>query len=172
MKSAASGGRGNQSFNDSAAAGLDKAKQEFGVETKELEATTGETDAQKEERLTTLAEAGYNPVIAVGFAYAVPLGKVAKQFPKTNFAIIDDSSLAKEANVASLVFAENQGSALVGDIAAQASKKANIGFVGGVNVPLIQKFQAGYAFGAQQVNPEHQGPGQVPHRAPGLLRLR
>jgi basic membrane protein A and related proteins len=148
------GGRGDQSFNDSAAAGLDKAKQDFGVQTKELEATTGETDAQKEERLTTLAEAGYNPIIAVGFAYATALGKVAKAFPDVNFGIIDDSSLAKEKNVASLVFAENQGSALVGDIAAQASKKANIGFVGGVNTPLIQKFQAGYAFGAQQVTPD------------------
>jgi basic membrane protein A len=148
------GGRGDQSFNDSAAAGLDQAKSEFGVEIKELEATAGETDAQKEERLTTLAEAGYNPIIAVGFAYAVALGKVAPQFPDTQFGIVDDSSLSEaNKNVTSLVFAENEGSFLVGAIAAQASKSGNIGFVGGVNVPLIVKFQAGYEAGAKAVNP-------------------
>jgi basic membrane protein A and related proteins len=147
------GGRGDQSFNDSAAAGLDKAKAEFGVETKELEATGGETDAQKEERLTTLAEAGYNPIIAVGFAYAVAVDKVAKQFPEINFAIVDDAS-SELPNLANLTFAENQGSYLVGVIAASASKSGQIGFVGGVNVPLIQKFQAGYEAGAQAVNPD------------------
>jgi basic membrane protein A len=148
------GGRGDQSFNDAAAAGLDKAASELGVEIKELEATQGETDAQKEERLTTLAEGGYNPVIAVGFAYAVSLEKVAKAFPDTSFAIIDDSSLSeKNKNVTSLVFAENQGSFLVGAVAAQASKSGNIGFIGGVNIPLIQKFEAGYTAGAKAVNP-------------------
>jgi basic membrane protein A len=147
------GGRGDQSFNDAAAAGLDKAASELGVEIKELEATAGETDAQKEERLTTLAEAGYNPIIAVGFAYATSLGKVAPQFPDVDFAIVDDASLSeKNKNVTSLVFAENQGSFLVGAIAAQASKTGNIGFIGGVNVPLIQKFQAGYVAGAQAIN--------------------
>ena len=148
------GGRGDQSFNDAAAAGLDKAASELGVQVKELEATAGETDAQKEERLTTLAEAGYNPIIAVGFAYATSLGKVAPQFPDVDFAIVDDASLSeKNKNVTSLVFAENQGSFLVGAIAAQASKTGNIGFIGGVNVPLIQKFQAGYVAGAQAINP-------------------
>jgi basic membrane protein A and related proteins len=139
------GGRGDQSFNDSAAAGLDQAKTEFGVEIKELEATAGETDAQKEERLTTLAEAGYNPIIAVGFAYAVALGKVAPQFPDIQFGIVDDSSLTeKNANVTSL---------LVGAIAAQASKTGNVGFIGGVNVPLIVKFEKGFEAGAKAVNP-------------------
>ena len=148
------GGRGDQSFNDAAAGGLDQAKTELGVEVKELEATAGETDAQKEERLTTLAEAGYSPIIAVGFAYATSLGAVAPKFPKTTFAIVDDASLSeKNPNVTSLVFAENQGSYLVGAIAAQASKTGNIGFIGGVNVPLIQKFQAGFEAGAKSVNP-------------------
>lgn len=148
------GGRGDQSFNDAAAAGLDKAASEFGVEVKELEATAGETDAQKEERLRSLADGGYNPIIAVGFAYAVALGKVAPDYPDVNFAIVDDASLSeKNPNVTSLVFAENQGSFLVGAVAAQASKTGNIGFVGGVNVPLIQKFQAGYEAGAKAVNP-------------------
>ncbi len=148
------GGRGDQSFNDSAAAGLDKAASELGVQIKELEATAGETDAQKAERLTTLAEGGYNPVIAIGFAYATSLGKVAPQFPQTSFAIVDDASLSeKNKNVTSLVFAENEGSYLVGAIAAQASKSGNVGFIGGVNVPLIQKFFAGYQAGAKAVNP-------------------
>jgi basic membrane protein A and related proteins len=148
------GGRGDQSFNDSAAAGIDQAKAEFGVTVEELEAAGGETDAQKEERLTTLAEEGFNPIIAVGFAYATALGKVAPQFPDVTFAIVDDASLSEaNPNVTSLVFAENEGSFLVGAIAAQASKTGNIGFVGGVNVPLIQKFQAGYEAGAKAVNP-------------------
>jgi basic membrane protein A len=148
------GGRGDQSFNDSAAAGLDKAKEDFGVETKELEAGTGETDAQKEERLRLLATGGYNPIIAVGFAYAKSVGKVAAEFPDVSFAIIDDASDdSKGANVAQLVFAENEGSFLVGTVAAQASKTGNVGFVGGVNVPLIKKFEAGFTAGAQAVNP-------------------
>jgi basic membrane protein A and related proteins len=146
------GGRGDQSFNDSAARGLDKAKGDFGVQAKELEASQGETDAQKEERLRLLAQTGYNPVIAVGFAYATAAKKVAAEFPKTNFGIIDDASF-QAANVANLVFAENEGSFLVGSIAAQASKTGNIGFIGGVNTPLIQKFEAGYTAGAKAVNP-------------------
>jgi basic membrane protein A len=147
------GGRGDQSFNDAAAKGLEQAKSEFGVQTKELEAGSGETDAQKEERLRLLAEGGYNPVIAVGFAYAGPLGKVAKEFPETNFAIVDDASEASTApNIANLVFAENEGSYLVGVIAAQASKSGQIGFIGGVNTPLLNKFEAGYTAGAQSVN--------------------
>jgi basic membrane protein A len=147
------GGRGDQSFNDSAAVGLDKAKTEFGVTTKELEAGSNETDTQKEERLRLLAQGGYNPVIAVGFAYAVALGKVADEFPDTKFAIIDDASL-KNTNVTSLTFAEEQGSYLVGTIAAQASKTKNIGFIGGVNTPLIAKFEAGFTAGAKAVTPD------------------
>jgi basic membrane protein A and related proteins len=147
------GGRGDQSFNDSAAVGLDKAKSEFGVETKELEAGSNETDAQKEERLRLLAQGGYNPVVAVGFAYAVALGKVAKEFPDVQFGIIDDASL-KEPNVTSLTFAEEQGSFLVGTIAAQASKTKNVGFIGGVNTPLIEKFEAGFTAGAKAVTPD------------------
>jgi basic membrane protein A len=77
--------------------------------------------------------------------------KVAAELPETSFGIIDDASF-EAANVANLVFAENQGSFLVGAIAAQASESGTIGFVGGVNVPLIQKFEAGYAAGAKAVN--------------------
>ena len=147
------GGRGDQSFNDAAARGLDKAAEDFGVEITELEAGSGETDAQKEERLRLLAESGANPVIGVGFAYAPAMQKVAPEFPETNFAIVDDASF-EEPNVANLVFAEEQGSALVGAIAAQASETGKIGFVGGVNVPLINKFEAGYIAGAKEINPD------------------
>ncbi|WP_199543472.1 MULTISPECIES: BMP family protein [Prauserella] len=150
------GGRGDQSFNDSAARGLDKAKQEFGIEATELEASQGETDAQKEDRLRQLAEGGYNPIIAVGFAYAGPLGKVAKDYPDVKFAIIDDYTPGTDdgPNIANLTFAEEQGSFLVGVAAALKSKTGNVGFVGGVNTPLIQKFQAGYEAGVKAVKPD------------------
>ena len=114
------GGRGDQSFNDAAARGLDKAKSDYGVTIKELEATLGETNAQKEDRLRQLADGGYDPIIAVGFAYAEPLGKVAKDYPDVKFAIIDDFTEGTDTgpNIANLTFAENEGSFLVGVAAA------------------------------------------------------
>ena len=87
------GGRGDQSFNDSAAAGLDKAKTELGVEVKELDGqSTARPRPPSEERLQQLADAGYNPIIAVGFAYADAVGKVAKEYPDVKFAIVDDAA--------------------------------------------------------------------------------
>ena len=146
------GGRGDKSFNDAAAAGLDKAHKDFGVGTKELSAVAGETDAQKEARLTLLAQGGYNPVVAVGFAYAAAVKAVVAKFPQTNFAIIDDSSFAAP-NLANLIFAANQSSYLAGVLAAKASKTGTVGFIGGVNVPLLQSFQAGFDAGAKATNP-------------------
>ncbi|MBO3745189.1 BMP family ABC transporter substrate-binding protein [Streptosporangiaceae bacterium NEAU-GS5] len=146
------GGRGDQSFNDAAAAGLDKAKTDLGVDAKELEATAGETDAQKEERLRLLAQGGYNPVVAIGFAYSAAVGKVAKEFPDVKFAIVDDAVAGP--NISNLLFAEEQGSFLVGAAAALKSAKGNVGFVGGVDVPLIHKFQAGFEAGAKAVKPD------------------
>jgi basic membrane protein A len=146
------GGRGDKSFNDAAAAGLDKAKQDFGVQTKELSAVAGETDAQKEARLELLAQGGYNPVIAVGFAYAAAVKDIVPKYPNTNFAIIDDSSF-QAPNLANLVFAANESSYIVGVIAAKASKTGTVGFIGGVNVPLLQSFQAGFDAGAKATNP-------------------
>ena len=147
------GGRGDQSFNDAAAAGLDKAKADFGIETKEAEATNGEPDSAKEERLRALASAGFNPVIAVGFAYSGAVKKVAGELPDTQFAIIDDAAATGD-NIANLLFAEEQGSFLVGAAAALKTESDNIGFVGGVDVPLIHKFEAGYEAGAKAVNPD------------------
>ncbi|MGZ5406154.1 MAG: BMP family lipoprotein [Aeromicrobium sp.] len=147
------GGRGDQSFNDSAAKGLDDAVCEFGFTAKTAEAQDGEAESAREGRLRQLSDAGYNPVIAVGFAYSGSVAKVAKEYPKVNFAIIDDEVAAGD-NIANLVFAEEQGSFLVGAAAALKSKAKHIGFVGGVEVPLIKKFEAGYEAGAKAVDPE------------------
>jgi basic membrane protein A len=147
------GGRGDQSFNDSAAAGMDRAVEEFGMTSQESEAKDGEAESAREERLRTFAEAGYDPIIAVGFAYSSSVAKVAKEYPDVHFAIIDDEG-AKGDNIANLVFSEEQGSFLVGAAAALKSKKNHIGFVGGVETPLIQKFAAGYEAGAKKVNPK------------------
>jgi basic membrane protein A len=147
------GGRGDQSFNDAAAAGLDKAKADLGIETKELEASNGEPESAKEERLRVLATAGYNPVIAVGFAYSGSVAKVAKEMPDTKFAIIDDAAAVGD-NIANLLFAAEQGSYLVGAAAGLKTKTNNVGFVGGVDVPLINTFQAGYEAGVKAANPK------------------
>lgn len=146
------GGRGDQSFNDAAAAGLDKAKDEFGIESQESEAATGEPESAREERLIQMAEAGYNPVIAVGFAYAPAVTKVAPQFPDIQFGLIDSTD-AKGENIANLVFPEHEGSFLVGVAAALKTKTKNVGFIGGVNVPLITKFEAGFEAGVKAVDP-------------------
>jgi basic membrane protein A len=145
------GGRGDKSYNDAAALGLDTAAAEFGVEVKELEAGTADTDAQREERLRLLADGGYDPIIAVGFAYATSLQAVAADYPDVHFAIVDDSSF-EAPNVANLRFAESQSSFLAGVIAAQASKAGRLGFIGGVNIPGIQTFFNGFKAGAQAVN--------------------
>ena len=148
------GGRGDQSFNDSAAAGLDKAKTDFGVDTKESAATAGEAESAKEERLNQLIDAGYTNIVAVGFAYAKAVGIVAKANPTVKFAIVDDASPdSTGANIMNLTFAANEGSFLVGAAAALTTKTNHIGFVGGVENDLIKAFEAGYDAGAKAVNP-------------------
>ncbi|WP_163508707.1 BMP family lipoprotein [Fodinicola acaciae] len=147
------GGRGDKSFNDLAAAGLDKAKTDLKITTKELSAVVGESDSQKADRLKLLAQSGYNPIIAVGYAYAAGLKQVAPKFPKTKFAIVDGAaSDVSGPNVTNLLFKENESSFLVGVAAAKATKTKNVGFIGGVQTPLIQKFQAGYQAGVAAVD--------------------
>jgi basic membrane protein A len=141
------GGRGDKSFNDSAAEGLDRAVAEFGLEAKEVTVTTG-SESEREDKLRLLAKAGYNPIIAVGFLYAGPIKTVATDYPNISFAIIDDSSVQMP-NVSSLVFAEEQGSYLVGVAAALASKSGKVGYIGGVRTPLLQKFEAGFVAGVK-----------------------
>ena len=149
------GGRGDQSFNDSAAKGLDKAKDELGVTTDEVEAKQGDNDAAREDRLNTLVDDGCTNIIAVGFIYGKAVGKAAKANPDVHFAIIDDASADSEGeNVAQLVFAEHEGSFLVGAAAALKSKSGKVGFIGGTDVPLINKFEAGFKAGAQAVDPK------------------
>lgn len=150
------GGRGDQSFNDAAYAGLAKAVEELDATCVEGEAADGEPESAREERLTQLAESGMNPIIGVGFAYSDSVNKVAPNFPETNFAVIDGFDPDSEANpnVAYLGFAENEGSYLVGVAAALKSEANNIGFVGGVANDLIKKFEAGYVAGAKSVKPD------------------
>ncbi|WP_030263199.1 BMP family lipoprotein [Streptomyces sp. NRRL B-24484] len=147
------GGRGDQSFNDSAARGLDQAKDQLGVQVTEAEAKTGEAEADKEARLKSLVSAGYNPVIAVGFVYQSAVEKVAKENPNVKFAIIDSASDTQPSNVTSLTFSEQEGSYLAGVAAASKSKAKHIGFIGGVQSELIKKFEAGYKAGAKSVDP-------------------
>ncbi|AUG77645.1 ABC transporter substrate-binding protein [Kitasatospora sp. MMS16-BH015] len=146
------GGRGDQSFNDSAARGLDKAKGE-GVQVNEAEAKTGEAEADKESRLSSLVQAGYNPVIAVGFVYQTAVEKVAKDNPNVKFAIIDSASTTQPSNVTSLTFSEQEGSYLAGVAAALKTQKKHVGFIGGVQSELIKKFEAGYKAGVKSVDP-------------------
>jgi basic membrane protein A len=144
------GGKGDQSFNDAAYAGLTKAKDEFKYKTADIEPTEGETDADKEQRLASLAKQGYNPVIGVGFAYGPAMEAVAKDYPDTTFGIVD--SVVEGDNVTSLVFAEEQASYLAGVAAAKATKTNTVGFVGGVDIPLIHKFEAGYKQGVEDTS--------------------
>jgi basic membrane protein A len=146
------GGRGDASFNDAAAAGTDKAKSELGVTTvNESTASASEAESAKQQRLDQMASQGLNPIVAVGFAYADAVKAVAAKYPNTKFAIVDDDSITLP-NVTPLVFAEEQGSFLAGVAAAYKSKSCHIGFVGGVNTPLIQKFEAGFLQGANAVS--------------------
>jgi basic membrane protein A len=152
------GGRGDASFNDAAGAGLDRAISQLGLakaNTKELTAGPNESEDAAATRLRQLVSDGYNPIIAVGFKYATALKTVATESPNTKFAIVDDSSVDLP-NVTPLVFAEEQGSFLVGVAAALKTQTCKIGFVGGVEQPLIQKFQAGYVQGAKAVAPNIQ----------------
>lgn len=148
------GGRGDQSFNDSAYAGLEKAVEEFDATCFEGEAADGEPESAREERLRGLADEGYNPIVGVGFAYSEAVNAVAPDYPDVNFGVIDGFDPDDEANdnVAYLGFAENEGSYLVGAAAALKTQSDHIGFVGGVNSDLIKKFEAGYVAGATAVN--------------------
>ncbi|MFE9117095.1 BMP family protein [Streptomyces sp. NPDC007172] len=147
------GGRGDHSFNDSAARGIDKAKAEFGGDVKELTAKTTDTEADREQRLTDLAGAGYNPVIGIGYAYANSMKKVAVKYPNVTFGIVD-SVVEGPKNIDNIVFTEEQGSYLAGVAAALKTKTNHVGFIGGVDVPLIKKFEAGFNQGVKDTKPD------------------
>ncbi|MET8955976.1 BMP family lipoprotein [Streptomyces sp. NPDC004393] len=142
------GGKGDQSFNDAAYAGFEKANKQFGATGRDIEPQDGESDADKVQRLETLAKSGYNPVIGVGFAYAPAVKEAAAKFPNITFGIIDDNEIQAK-NVADMVFHEEQSSYLAGVTAALTTKSNTVGFIGGVDVPLIHKFEAGFEQGVK-----------------------
>ena len=145
-------GRGDQSFNDSAGAGLDKAKADFGIAATE---STPTGDADRADRLNLLASSGNGLIIGVGFLWGDAITAGAKANPDIDFGIIDsvvDADAQRERR--SMTFAEEQGSFLVGAAAAMKSKTGHIGFIGGVENDLIKKFEAGYTAGAKQINPD------------------
>jgi basic membrane protein A len=145
------GGRGDQSFNDSAYAGITQVVEDLGATCEEAEANAGENDADREDRLRLLADGGFNPIIAVGFVYSPAVDTVAAEYPDLSFAVVDGYASAE--NAANLTFAANEGSFLVGAAAALKSEAKHVGFVGGVDGPLIQAFEAGYVAGVQEVDP-------------------
>lgn len=143
------GGKFDKSFNEAAYGGAERWAKEAGSTYKELEM---QDEAQREQALRRLAEAGSNPIVMTGFAFGDVLSKVAPDFPDTKFAIID--MVVDLPNVKSVVFNEHEGSYLVGVMAAKASKTGTVGFIGGMDIPLIRKFGCGYAEGAKSVNPD------------------
>ena len=141
------GGKFDKSFNQSAYDGMERWKKESGKPYLEFEVTN---EAQREQAIRRMAEKGASPIIGIGFGQASSIEKVAKEFPKLKFAIID--MVVKEPNVQSVVFREQEGSFLVGAMAAMASKTGKVGFVGGMDIPLIRRFQCGYEQGAKHAN--------------------
>ncbi len=143
------GGKYDKSFNEGVYHGAEKFTKDTGIKYRDFEI---QNDSQREQALRNFARRGYGPILAVGFSQAAAVEKVAKEFPKTKFAIID--MVVKLPNVQSIVFKEYEGSYLVGILAAMASKTGKIGFVGGMDIPLIRKFACGYVGGAQHANPK------------------
>ncbi len=143
------GGKFDKSFNEAAFNGAKKWAEETGGTFKELEM---QSEAQREQALRQLAESGANPIVMTGFAFGDTLNTVAPDFPDTKFAIID--MVVEQPNVKSVVFTEHEGSYLVGMMAALASKTGTVGFIGGMDIPLIRRFGCGYAEGVKAVNPD------------------
>ena len=143
-------GKFDKSFNEAVFRnGVEVYNKDKGVKVKEFEP---QNEAQREQGLRRLASRGNGPIVAVGFNMGSAVEKVATEFPKTQFTIID--MVVDKPNVQSLIFKEHEGSFLVGALAAIASKSGKVGFVGGMDIPLIRKFQCGYEQGAKYINPK------------------
>ena len=143
------GGKNDKSFNEAAFNGAEKWAKETGGKYKELEM---QNEAQREQALRQLAEAGANPIVMTGFAFGDVLNTVAPDYPNTKFAIID--MVVNQPNVKSVVFTEEQGSYLAGVMAGMASKTGVVGFIGGMDIPLIRRFGCGYAQGVKAAKPD------------------
>jgi basic membrane protein A len=145
------GGKDDRSFNAAAWQGVQRAEKDFPIVLRDVEPGN---PTSIEPAMRAFAERGYNLVIGIGFAQSPIMERVAKDYPNVNFAIID--GVINLPNVASLVFMEHQGSYLVGMIAAKTSKTGTLGFIGGMDIPLIHRFATGYTEGAKAVNPNIQ----------------
>ncbi len=143
------GGRDDKSFNASAYEGAALAKKQLGISLKYVEAND---DNAFEPLLRAFAQKDYDLIIGVGFAQKEAIKKIAAQFPQKHFALVD--SEVDEPNVRSLMFEEHEGSYVIGAIAAMVNKTGTIGFVGGMDVPLIRRFEMGYEAGAKKINPQ------------------
>ena len=143
------GGKFDKSFNEAAFGGAQRWAEETGESFREIEL---QSEAQREQALRRFAESGSNPIVMAGFAFADALGQVAADYPDTSFVIID--MVVDAPNVRSVVFNEHEGSYLVGMMAAKASKSNTVGFIGGMDIPLIRKFACGYAQGVVAANPD------------------
>ncbi len=143
------GGKFDKSFNEAAYRGMERWKKESGKPYLEFEIAN---ETQREQALRRMAERGASPVIGIGFGQAAAIEKVAKEFPKLHFTLID--MVVQQPNVQSIVFREQEGSFLVGMLATLASKTGKVGFVGGMDIPLIRRFECGYEQGAKYANPK------------------
>jgi basic membrane protein A and related proteins len=143
------GGKFDKSFNESMFNGAEKFKAESGIAYGEFEIAN---EAQREQAIRNFADQGYSPIIAAGFAQAAAVEKVAKEYPELKFALVD--MVVDLPNVQSIVFKEHEGSYLVGLLAGMASKSGKVGFVGGMDIPLIRKFACGYAQGVKAAKPD------------------
>ena len=141
------GGKFDKSFNEAAYNGAEKFKAETGIDYRDFEPTD---DTQGEQAIRNFASRGYSPVIAISFAWASALQKVAPEFPDTKFVLVDD--VVDLPNVKSIVYKEQEGSYLVGLLAGLKSETGKVGFVGGMDIPLIHKFECGYEEGARAAN--------------------
>jgi len=142
------GGKFDKSFNEAAHQGIERFKKETNIDYRDFEITN---DAQREQAMQRFARDGHNPVVVIGFSFGTALEKVAKEFPNTRFTIIDSKIDAP--NVRSALFTEHEGSYLVGLMAGMASKTNKVGFVGGMDIPLIRKFACGYVQGVKAAKP-------------------
>ena len=138
------GGKFDKSFNEAAYNGAEKFKSETGVEYVEFEVSNA---SQREQALRRFAEDGRNPIVMTGFSWAESLDKVAGDFPDLQFAIVD--MVVDKPNIRSIVFKEQEGSYIVGLLAGMASETKKVGFVGGMDIPLIRRFGCGYVGGAK-----------------------
>jgi|SRR5665213_197685 len=142
------GGLGDRSFNDSAYAGLVRAKKELHVDTTVLQSRSA---ADYQINMTVLANKEYDEIFAIGFLMARDVTEVAERYPQRHFSIID--AVVDQPNVTSVTFKEEEGSFLAGALAAMTTKTKTIAFLGGIDIPLLRKFEAGYAAGARQIDP-------------------